>query len=127
MRSLWNKRGFTLIEVLIALVILGLCGVVLVQTTQNSTNQSRYLANKVIATWIARDRVSELRIAIAQGQQVSLETQNVEQAGDTWSTQVRLSKQTEQLDRIEVDVFLSPDSTPIYSLSSYLPHLIGNQ
>lgn len=121
----WSKRGFTLIEVLIALVILGLCGVVLVQTTQNSTSQSRYLANKVIATWVAKNRATELRLAIAQGDQVSLETQRVEQAGLIWTTQVRLAKQTEQLDRIEIDVFLSSDSNPIYSLSSFLPHLAG--
>ena len=123
----FNNRGFTLIEVLIALVILSLVGVVLLQTTQTSTDQSRYLANKVIATWVAKDRVTAMRLSLRQGQSPELGDQRVEQAGRQWLTRIQLSKQTALLDRIEVQVFLGSEMTPMYRLSSYLPHLGDRQ
>ncbi|WP_158541196.1 type II secretion system minor pseudopilin GspI [Marinomonas piezotolerans] len=124
MRCHSNKRGFTLIEVLIALVILGLVGVVLVQTTQNATDQSRYLSNKVIATWIAKDRVTSMRLALRIGAKVAFDREETQQARQEWFSVARIAKRTQFLNRIEVDVFLKrePD-TPIYTLSAYIPNL----
>lgn len=124
MRYPSSKRlGFTLMEVLVAVVILGLVGVTLVQTTQTTTSQSRYLADKVIATWVASDRATAMRLAMRTGATVSLDKEKVEQGNRSWQTSVRVIKQTGLLDRVEVDVVLPERSdTSIYTLTTFLPH-----
>ncbi len=56
------RRGFTLIEVLVALAIaaIGLAAVLSVVT--NSSRNAVYLRDKIYASWIAQNRITELRL-----------------------------------------------------------------
>ena len=58
-----NKRGFTLIEVLIALAIVALAVGALLGTVTSSASNIIYLKEKTLAEWVALNRLTELRIA----------------------------------------------------------------
>jgi general secretion pathway protein I len=58
-----RPRGFTLIEVLVALVIVAVGMAALLGTLSSAADSSIYLRDKTFAEWIALNRVSELRLA----------------------------------------------------------------
>ena len=119
----WSKvTGFTLIEVLVALVILASVGVVLMQTSVTGTKQSDYLTEKILAAWVAEDRATELRLAVRLGQPLELGDAWTEQGTLRFRTRVLKIEQTEFLQTIEVSVFYSSDvDQPLYRLESFLP------
>jgi general secretion pathway protein I len=56
-------RGFTLVEVLVALMVVAVgLGAVFLSLNQNIYNAT-YLRDKTIASWVAENRLSELRLA----------------------------------------------------------------
>lgn len=119
----WSKvTGFTLIEVLVALVILASVGVVLMQTSVTGTKQSDYLTEKILAAWVAEDRATELRLAVRLGQPIELGDAWTEQGTLRFRTRVLKIEQTEFLQTIEVSVFYPSDvDQPLYRLESFLP------
>lgn len=126
-----SRQGFTLIEVLVALVVLAAIGVTLVQTSDTGTDHSRYLQHKLFASWVAEDRATALRLAHRLGQPISLDEAVVEQGGERFLTKVVPIKQTSLLQRVEIQVFYlneaksSKTLNPIYKLVSYLPHTVA--
>lgn len=55
------KKGFTLLEVMIALTIFALIATTLSQTTSVSVDNQIYLEQKLIANWIAENEIIRLR------------------------------------------------------------------
>ncbi|MCO4786718.1 MAG: type II secretion system minor pseudopilin GspI [Marinomonas atlantica] len=119
----WSKvTGFTLIEVLVALVILASVGLVLMQTSDTGTKQSEYLTEKILAAWVAEDRATELRLAVRLGQPLELGDAWTEQGTLRFRTRALAVEQTEFLQTIEVSVFYPSDvDQPLYRLESFLP------
>lgn len=117
------KQGaFTLIEVLIALVIIALVGVVLAQTSAQSVDQTDYLKRKLIATWVAENRMVELRLQTQQGQVIALTESDVEQGSWRFRTVPKLATQAAGVLRIEIQVFQPPQAnSPLFTLTGYLP------
>ena len=121
------EQGFTLVEVLVALVVLAAIGVTLLQTSDTGTNHSRYLQQKLLASWVAEDRATALRIANRLGRPLSFDDVLVLQGGERFLSKVIPVKQTEWLQRIEIQVFYLPEvasvasNTPLYRLTCYLP------
>ncbi|EFK95001.1 General secretion pathway protein I, partial [sediment metagenome] len=78
-----RRRGFTLIEVLAALVIvaLGMLGVIeaVTQTARNGT----YLRDKTLAHWIAMNLITEQRLQ-SSPPEVTKSSDEVEFAGQRW-------------------------------------------
>lgn len=57
-----KSRGFTLLEVLIALTFFALIGMVLQQVTAATVGQYQTLRLKMFATWLAENKLVELRL-----------------------------------------------------------------
>ena len=57
------QRGFTLIEVLAALVIVSLGMLGVIQAVSQTASNSVYLRDKTLAHWIAMNRLTEGRLA----------------------------------------------------------------
>ena len=109
-RACPRGRGFTLIEVLAALVIvaLGMLGVIqaVTQTARNGT----YLREKTLAHWIGLNLITERRLAPSPPE-VSETSDEVEFAGRRWRWTLRVT-QTEVESLRRMDVSVRPDDAP---------------
>jgi general secretion pathway protein I len=63
MRSNYRARGFTLLEVLIALAIVALSAGALLGAVTSSASNVIYLKEKTLAEWVALNRLTEVRIS----------------------------------------------------------------
>lgn len=59
-----NKKGFTLIEVLIALAILSIALTAIIQSTSQIIRDHLYLQNKTIAMWVASDVMNQIQTGL---------------------------------------------------------------
>jgi general secretion pathway protein I len=116
-----TKAGFTLMEVLVALVILAFVSLVLVQVTSQSTSQADYLKRKMLAVWIAQDRLTYLKLLSISGQELELGDQEVEQANLSWSSEALVTKTANGVISIEVAVFQPPGAdNSIYRMTGFV-------
>jgi general secretion pathway protein I len=60
--ALSRVRGFTLLEVLVALVIVGLGMIAVFEQLNQMLTTTARLRDKTFATWIAEDRITELQV-----------------------------------------------------------------
>lgn len=58
-----HRRGFTLIEVLAALIIVSIGMLAVIQAVTQTVSNSAYLRDKAIAHWVAMNKLTEVRLA----------------------------------------------------------------
>ena len=105
-----GAAGFTLIEVLAALVIvaLGMLGVI-EAVTQNARNGS-YLREKTLAHWIAMNVITERRLQPSPPD-IAETSDEIEYAGARWRWTLRVSETPVESMR-RMDVFVRPADAP---------------
>ena len=105
-----RAAGFTLIEVLAALVIvaLGMLGVI-EAVTQNARNGS-YLRDKTLAHWIAMNVITERRLQPSPPD-IAETSDEIEYAGARWRWTLRVSETPVESMR-RMDVFVRPADAP---------------
>lgn len=59
-----NARGFTLLEVLVAMTILAIVGITVYTQSGTALEQAVEIERRVIANWVAENALEELRIAL---------------------------------------------------------------
>ena len=82
-----DESGFTLLEVLIALVILAVGATGLINVVRQDLRQQGDLERKTLATWVAENQMAELhaaRLWIASGTTIG----HASMAGRDWSVTV---------------------------------------
>jgi type II secretion system protein I len=57
-----SNAGFTLIEVLVALVVVGLGMLAVIQTVSQTASNTSYIRDKTIAHWIAMNQLTQVRL-----------------------------------------------------------------
>lgn len=99
-----SQRGFTLIEVLAALIIVSLGMLAVIQAVSQTVNNANYLREKTIAHWVAMNKLTEVRLnrsAPAGGESNG----DVDMAGTTWHWRMRVSAtDAETMQRIDINV-----------------------
>jgi general secretion pathway protein I len=122
-----RRRGFTLIEVLAALVIvaLGMLGVIeaVTQTARNGT----YLRDKTLAHWIAMNLITEQRLQ-SSPPEVTKSSDEVEFAGQRWRwTMVVTQTQVDSLRRMDVAVRRAeaPEDSSLTTVTGFYGTAIG--
>lgn len=117
-----NTQGFTLIEVLIALVILAIALTAIIKSTSQNIRDTTYLQNKTIATWVGTYIVNKARAGLLQlpAQPSSLK-QETEMLNRQWSWQASMNPTANpRIKTIEVSVFLPANHAKLTTLVSYV-------
>ena len=122
-----SQNGFSLLEVLIAVVILSTVSIMAMRAMSTALDQTAYLDQKLMASWVAENRLNELMLALHLDETPKLSQLSVEQGGRNWVTTMALGKQTETITQVEVSVFVDKkEGDPVYRLQSFVPtYLLG--
>jgi general secretion pathway protein I len=114
--------GFTLIEVVVAMAILGIGMLAVFKTIGDTVHNVDELRDRSFAEWIADNRITEIRVS---GEMPSVEETagEVEFAGRQWHWLTKVSQtQVRGLRRIDVSVRRDgdPENTSIVTLSGFV-------
>ena len=122
-----RARGFTLIEVLAALVIVALGMMGVIEAVTQSARNGTYLREKTLAHWIAMNVVTERRLAAAPPA-IGKSSDEVEFAGTHWKYEITTTQtQVESMRRMDVSVRQadSPEGTSLATVSGFYGTAIG--
>jgi general secretion pathway protein I len=99
-----HVRGFTLIEVMVALVVIALGMLGVIQAVSQTASNTGYLRDKTVAHWIAMNRLTEVRLQkTAPG--IDKSSDEVEMAGRRWKWTMNVTQTpVESIRRIDISV-----------------------
>jgi general secretion pathway protein I len=83
-----TSRGFTLIEVMVALAIVAFGLTALFATTTQTVDASAYLRDKTLAQWIALNRITEARLEGKPPEDEDMSGE-LEYAGESWRWELK--------------------------------------
>ncbi|MFK4752534.1 MULTISPECIES: type II secretion system minor pseudopilin GspI [Oceanospirillaceae] len=106
--------GFTLLEVMIALTIFASIAIVISGTTSQAANTLLTLENKTMASWVAENRLTEMRLSHSLPKTGSTRD-SVKMVNREWITLTKVEK-TDFPAVVRVTVSVSLDNDPDYSL-----------
>ena len=114
-------KGFTLLEVLIALSILAIALASATRATGIVVDSSMFLKQRILGSWVAKNRLAE-HIARAEWLDPGSKTGSAEQAGQTFQWQETVRETPNQRFRsIEIRIFARDgDSHALSELTGYL-------
>lgn len=119
-----GARGFTLIEVMVALSIFAVLAVTLLTRMGDNIRSEEYLQSKTLAAMIAENRLNELRLA-KNWNALTDKMERIDYAGQSWNVQVNVTDTpNENFRKVDVqvgpDLAWSRDDSPIFTLTSYI-------
>ena len=114
-----HAPGFTLIEVLIALVILAIALLAVIKVTQDSINNATHVRNNLIAHWVGMNVISEVQVGLlAMPQDGEVSTGQQMYLGKRWQWRLGFDAASTQPSYRSVYVSVSQAGHPY-------AHLIG--
>ncbi|MGI9278876.1 MAG: type II secretion system minor pseudopilin GspI [Endozoicomonas sp.] len=130
LQSRCKVKGFTLIEVMVALAIFATAASMLMLTDGNAVRQTRYIQDKVLAAQVADFYLN--KVHASQSSDENRLYNGVRQyAGRTWRIQSSaVQAGRDGFSKITVKVYLgqeepASDTTPVYQLSTYYRGVAG--
>ncbi|HEY2677257.1 MAG TPA: type II secretion system minor pseudopilin GspI [Steroidobacteraceae bacterium] len=123
-----KARGFTLVEVLVALVIVAFGLAALMIAVQGTARTSGFLRDKTVAQWIALNRLSEVRLNLVKFGQ-NTDTGELDFANRKWHYDTRYFDTTiGTMKRVVVRVYLGDAKTkgsPVAQAIGFLGTAVG--
>lgn len=121
-----QSRGFTLVEVMVALAIVALALPALMFALQQQVDATGYLRDKSMAHAVAANKLSEVRIlAVARGDLLKGLESGITTMGERdwyWWMESKLTE-VPLFYRLQIDVALDEEDaeSPLYTLVAFLP------
>ena len=121
-------RGFTLVEVLVALMVVAMGLAALMVAVSGAARTSGYLRDKTLAQWIALNRLSEVRLSANKSAQTA-DTGEVQFANRTWHYDTRyFPTSIATMKRVVVRVYAGETKVkgnPVVEATSFLGEALG--
>lgn len=115
-----GRRGFTLIEVLVALAVFALAITALVQAGARRADNIGYLRDRTLAAWIAADRITALQLA-SDWPDTGTREGKTDMAGRTWHWTAEIQATPEEaVRRVDVAVARTEDGSPVSSVTGFI-------
>ena len=117
-----RQRGFTLLEVLIALAVLAIAMGAVIKAAGDYTGNHAWLRDRTLAIWVARNVLVQFQVENAW-LDVGERKGTQEMGRREWRWLARVSQTDEaQLRRLDVEVYLldAEDEEPVSVLSGFL-------
>jgi general secretion pathway protein I len=128
MSSPATSRGFTLVEVLVALTLVALGLTALMVAVSGTARTSGYLRDKTIAQWIALNRLTQVRLMVNKLGD-NQDTGQLDFAGRKWHYDTRyFDTQFQSMKRVEVRVYpgdAGTKSNPIARSTGFMGTSMG--
>ena len=115
-----RHSGFTLLEVMIALTIFAALAVTISSTASQAANNVLYLEEKILATWVAENHLTQLHIQARSSQAlpaIGNADERVEMAQREWIVKTSVEK-TEFPGVQRITVSVAKESDKNYNLAS---------
>ena len=88
------KKGFTLIEVMLAMAVFSIAGIAILGTADTNARNLGYLESKIIASWVASNQLVEASLDKSWPPKNNKKGK-VEMAGQEWLWQQKIIKTTD--------------------------------
>lgn len=113
-------KGFTLIEVMVALAIVALSLTAVAASMVQMIDAANTMRDRTYASWIAQNKITEIRLA-ADAPVVSATSGEVDYANTTWEWRAVVTESgVEDLFRIDVSVGLAGSEDIIRSVTGFV-------
>ncbi|WP_415229541.1 type II secretion system minor pseudopilin GspI [Psychromonas sp.] len=115
-----KHRGMTLLEVMLALVILATAGLAVMNAASGTLNNQAYLQDKTFALWVASNRLVDLKL---QQTWPSADWQNdtEEFAGNTWYLRYQTVKTSnDSLQALDIEVSTKKEGSALAYIRTYI-------
>jgi len=120
MRFASRHRGFTLIEVMVALVVATLALVAVMASISQMIDAATSMRDRTYAAWVAQNRIAEMRLANTEPE-VSTSSGEVEFAGLEWGWESTVSETgVEFLYRVDVAVTFAGSDDVIRTVTGFI-------
>lgn len=118
-----QQHGMTLLEVMVAIAIMGLAlAAMLVNLSQHTTNLTR-LEEKTLAQWVAQNVLIEMELEKKFPRAGSTKKGEQDMAGTTWYWQTRVEKTGDDSDlkKLSIEIFKqAQDEYPVFVMQGFL-------
>lgn len=120
MRSARHLRGFTLLEVMVALVIISLALAGVAGSMGQMIDTANTMRDRTYASWIAQNKVTELRLSGILPE-VGETSGEEDYANTTWIWSAEVSETgVENLMKVDVSVFYPGDDQPVRVVTGFV-------
>ncbi len=121
-----GERGFSLIEVLVAMLVLAAALTAVIQSTTASNASQQRLAESSVARWVASNEIARLRAAPGWPE-LGLDRGSTQMAQRTWYWRRSVADTAEpDMRRIDVQVYTDPQQEqPVVKLSGFVGRRVG--
>lgn len=117
-------RGFTLIEVMIALLIFSIGSIALTKGMSQVVGQQSRLEQKTLASWIAENRYNEL-VVISGFPDTGETTEKISYAGRDWQIEEKIIKTPNPfMRRVEITISIlneeESSAAPVHTVTGFI-------